>query len=71
LQRRVQRTTTSSKKPKSAKPAGAKKPPGPYIVFCSKMRPTLPKDMPFGEQGKALGAMWAKLTDAEKAKYKS
>ena len=69
----------SAKKPaakKSAKPAAkdkVKKAPGPYMVFCKEMRPKIIKAKPsltFGEVGKALGAEWKKLSDAQKAKYK-
>merc|ERR1711998_465511 len=50
-----------------------KKAPGPYMVFCKEQRPKIIKADPkltFGEVGKALGAAWKKLSDAEKAKYK-
>ena len=50
-----------------------KRAPGPYMIFCKAERPKIVKanpNMPFGEVGKALGAAWAKLSDAEKAKYK-
>ena len=51
----------------------AKKAPGPYMVFCKEERPKIVKANPgmaFGEIGKALGAAWGKLSDAQKAKYK-
>ena len=69
-------------KPKAAKKASkgkkddkpkVKRAPGPYMIFCKAERPKIVKanpNMPFGEVGKALGAAWAKLSDAEKAKYK-
>ena len=50
-----------------------KKAPGPYMVFCKSERPKIVKANPsytFGEVGKALGAAWGKLSDAQKAKYK-
>ena len=50
-----------------------KKAPGPYMVFCKEQRPKIIKADPnltFGEVGKALGAAWGKLSDAQKAKYK-
>ena len=65
-----------SKKPaaKSAKPAAKeKKPPSGYMLFCKSERPKVIAKSPsltFGEVGKALGAAWGKLSDAEKAKYK-
>jgi hypothetical protein len=52
---------------------GGKKAPGPYMVFCKEMRPKIVKANPaftFGEVGKALGAAWGKLSQAEKDKYK-
>jgi hypothetical protein len=61
---------TIEKKPKEK---GAKKAPGPYMVFCKEERPKIVKANPgmaFGEIGKALGAAWGKLSDAQKAKYK-
>ena len=50
-----------------------KRAPGPYMIFCNAERPKIVKanpNMPFGEVGKALGAAWGKLSDAQKAKYK-
>ena len=50
-----------------------KRAPGPYMIFCKAERPKIVKanpNMPFGEVGKALGAAWGKLSDAQKAKYK-
>ena len=44
------------------------------MVFCKEMRPKILKDNPgmaFGEVGKALGAAWKELSDADKAKYKA
>ena len=52
---------------------GGKKAPGPYMVFCKEMRPKIVKENPgftFGEVGKALGAAWGKLSQAQKDKYK-
>jgi len=43
------------------------------MIFCKEMRPKIIKEKPsltFGEVGKALGAEWKKLSDAQKAKYK-
>ena len=43
------------------------------MVFCKATRPEILKKNPgmaFGEVGKALGAAWGKLSEAEKAKYK-
>jgi len=68
-------------KPKAAKASKGKKDdkpkvkraPGPYMIFCKAERPKIVKanpNMAFGEVGKALGAAWGKLSDAQKAKYK-
>ena len=60
-------------KKSAAKEKGGKRAPGPYMVFCKEMRPKIVKENPaftFGEVGKALGAAWGKLSDAQKAKYK-
>ena len=62
----------AKKSPKKEKPK-EKKAPGPYMVFCKEERPKILKAKPnlsFGEVGKALGAAWGKLSDAQKAKYK-
>lgn len=61
-------------KPSTAKKLAKKekKAPGPYMVFCKEMRPKILAKSPgmaFGEVGKALGAAWGKLSDAEKAGY--
>merc|ERR550514_1293382 len=43
------------------------------MLFCKQERPGIVKKNPkmaFGEVGKALGAAWGKLSDAQKAKYK-
>ena len=66
---------SKAKASKGKKPAAAKekKAPGPYMVFCKEQRPKIVKADPnltFGEVGKALGAAWGKLSDAQKAKYK-
>ena len=66
---------SKAKASKGKKPAAAKekKAPGPYMVFCKEKRSVILKQNPgmsFGEVGKALGAAWGKLSDAEKAKYK-
>ena len=50
-----------------------KRAPGPYMIFCKAERPKIVKanpSMAFGEVGKALGAAWGKLSDAQKAKFK-
>ena len=62
----------ASKGKKDDKPK-VKRAPGPYMIFCKAERPKIVKanpNMPFGEVGKALGAAWGKLSDAQKAKYK-
>ena len=59
---------TKVKGEKKAK--GEKKPVSGYMKFCAQERGKLSKSLTFGEAGKALGAAWKKLSDAEKAKYK-
>ena len=47
--------------------------PDPYMIFCKAERPKIVKanpSMASGEVGKALGAAWGKLSDAQKAKFK-
>lgn len=59
---------------KAAKEDKPKRAPGPYMLFCKEQRPKIVAANPnftFGEVGKALGAGWKKLSDAEKAKYVS
>ena len=54
------------------KKAHSKKAPAPYVVFCKETRPKIVKANPtstFGEVGKALGAKWAKTSDADKKKF--
>jgi ubiquitin len=49
-----------------------KREPGPYMIFCKKMRPKVVKENPeltFGEVGRKLGEMWRELSDEEKKKY--
>jgi len=64
----------SAKVAKVAKPGAAvKKPLSGYMKFAKDRRPALIKEQPslsFGEVGKALGAEWKKMSDAQKAKYK-
>ena len=63
-----------AKKSPKKKEEKVKKAPGPYMVFCKSERPKIIKANPnlsFGEVGKALGAAWGKLSDAQKAKYKA
>jgi hypothetical protein len=58
---------------KAAKADKPKRAPGPYMLFCKEQRPKIVAANPaftFGEVGKALGAAWKALTDAEKAKFK-
>ena len=58
---------------KAAKEAKPKKAPGPYMLYCKEQRPKIVAAHPeysFGEVGKALGAGWKELSDAQKAKYK-
>jgi hypothetical protein len=50
-----------------------KREPGPYMLFCKKMRPQVVTENPklsFGEVGRKLGEMWRELSDEEKKKYK-
>lgn len=54
------------------KAARTKRAPGPYFTFCKEQRPKIVAAAPgasFGEVGKALGAAWKALPDAEKVKY--
>ena len=65
--------TIAKKSPAKKDAPKEKKAPGPYMVFCKSERPKIVKANPnftFGEVGKALGAAWGKLSDAQKAKYK-
>jgi hypothetical protein len=58
---------------KSTDKAKAPKAKQPYMVFCKAERPKIVEANPgmkFGDIGKALGAAWGKLSDAQKAKYK-
>ena len=41
-----------------------------YMLFANDKRSTLPPGLKVTEQGKQLGALWGKLSDAEKSKYK-
>jgi len=65
----------SPKVAKAAAPAKEdkkKRAPSPYILFCAEKRAGIKADNPtasFGETGKLLGQMWAKLDDAAKAAY--
>ena len=46
---------------------------GPYMIFCQEQRANIVEADPslaFGQVGKALGAAWQKLSQAEKATYK-
>ena len=67
-------TMPPKKSIKKAAPAKKeKRAPGPYMVFCKEMRPKIIKENPklsFGEVGKALGAAWGKLSDAQKVKVR-
>jgi hypothetical protein len=66
----------SGKNPNRAKQGthpGEKKPPSPYMLFCKEQRPNVLKENPgidFADVGRALGAAWRKLSDAQKAAYK-
>jgi hypothetical protein len=60
-------------KKEAKKAAGEKKPLTGFMLFASEERPKLKAknpEMTFGETGKALGAAWKALSDAEQAKYK-
>jgi len=68
----AKKAAPAKKSPKKEAPK-EKKAPGPYMIFCKEQRPKIVKANPgfsFGEVGKALGAAWGKLSDAQKAKYK-
>lgn len=63
---------TIKKSPKKEAPK-EKKPLSGYMLFAKEKRPEIIKKSPeltFGEVGKALGAAWKALSDAQKAKYK-
>lgn len=60
-----------AEKPKTDKP---KRAPGAFMLFSKEKRPDVLAANPgiaFGDVGRKLGEMWGKLSDAEKAKYKS
>ena len=61
------------KKPKAKKdPNAPKKPCGAYIFFCNDKRAAIKAEHPdwgIGELGKARGAQWKGLTDADKTPY--
>merc|ERR1712010_85750 len=65
---------TGAKKEKKKKdPNAPKKPAQGYILWTMTARKDLLKKKPnlaFTEQGKELGAMWKKVSDADKAKWK-
>ena len=66
-------TKKSTKAAKTADKPKAKRPPSPYIVFCSEKRAELRAAHPnatFGEMGKMLGQMWAQMDEKQKAAYK-
>lgn len=55
-----------------AKPAKVARPPTPYQLFCSEVRPQIKRDNPaitFGETGRLLGAKWAALDEVTKNAY--
>jgi hypothetical protein len=64
----------ATKTAKPAKPVKNKTKRGPsapsaYILFCKEKRPEVQTANPtasFGEMGKLLGELWAKMSDAEK-----
>ena len=54
-------------------PNREKRPLSPYMVFCKEKRPNIISENPgmsFPDVGRALGAAWGKLSDAQKAAYK-
>jgi hypothetical protein len=58
---------------KEGNPSGEKKPLPPYLIFCNEQRPKITSANPgmhFTDVGRALGAEWRKLSDAQKAEYK-
>ena len=70
---KVAKASKGKKAAKDDKPK-VKRAPGPYMIFCKAERPKIVKanpSMAFGEMGKALGAAWGKLSDAQKAKFKN
>lgn len=64
---------SKTKEPKAAAAKKAlKRPPTPYMIFCSQARiqvKTTHPDATFGETGKILGAMWGSLDDRSKELY--
>ena len=53
---------------------GEKKKLSGYMLFAQQRRPTLKEEKPdltFGETGKALGAEWRAMSEAQKGKYKA
>ena len=69
-------TTTPSERERERERGGQSESAGasPYMIFCKAERPKIIKanpSMAFGEVGKALGAAWGKLSDAQKAKFKN
>lgn len=70
------KTKTAKAKPKTPKSTSEKtkikRAPSSYILFTNDMRQRVKEENPnatFGEMGKILGSMWAKLKDSEKAYY--
>lgn len=71
-QKKMAPKKTIKKSPKKEAPK-EKKPLSGYMLFAKEKRPEIIKKSPeltFGEVGKALGAAWKALSDAQKAKYK-
>jgi len=68
--KKVATKKSSPKKVASGKPRKLSS----FIVFCNENRAKVIKDNNFqprqiGDIGKALGALWKKMTDAQKATY--
>ena len=64
------KTEKKTAKAAAADKPKAKRPPSPYIVFCSEKRAELKAAHPnatFGEMGKMLGQLWAQMDEKQKA----
>lgn len=67
-----QAPTCAASGPPPPTPSRPQRKPSAYINFCKKERPAIVKansKLTFGEVGKALGAKWAKMSDADKKKF--
>tara|TARA_B110001452_G_scaffold256096_1_gene249129 strand:- start:726 stop:917 length:192 start_codon:yes stop_codon:yes gene_type:complete len=59
---------------KAIEKSGGKKKLSGYMKFAAERRPSLKEEQPdltFGGLGKAMGAEWRAMSEAEKGKYKA